>query len=150
MRIPHIPFFFIIYVPHQIFHIILLCYFLFSLFLTFFIYIFSLFLFYELFFIIFLISSQLIIFMINLLWIFTHVHDCYVFIIYYLGQIGKKKTYDLNTQVDPFFGRFAGSPFPEAVEANEKELAEVTFFSFLQLKNIFVYLCEYIYLSTSL
>jgi hypothetical protein len=27
--------------------------------------------------------------------------------------------------VDQFFGKYAGSPFPEAVEANEKELAEV-------------------------
>jgi len=38
----------------------------------------------------------------------------------------KKRTYDLNTQSDPFFVRYAGSPFPEAVEANEKELAEVS------------------------
>jgi len=38
----------------------------------------------------------------------------------------RKKTYDLNTQADQFFGRFAGAPFPEAVEANEKELAEVS------------------------
>jgi hypothetical protein len=38
----------------------------------------------------------------------------------------KKKTYDLNTQDDSFFARFAGSPFPEAVEANESELAEVS------------------------
>ena len=38
----------------------------------------------------------------------------------------KKKTYDLNTQTDQFFSRFAGAPFPEAVEANEKELAEVS------------------------
>ena len=42
------------------------------------------------------------------------------------GATAKKKTYDLNTQTDPFFGRFAGSPFPEAVEANERELAEVS------------------------
>jgi hypothetical protein len=42
-----------------------------------------------------------------------------------LGAPSKKKTYDLNTQVDQFFGKYAGSPFPEAVEANEKELAEV-------------------------
>ena len=41
------------------------------------------------------------------------------------AQAGKKKTYDLNTQSDQFFGRYAGAPFPEAVEANEKELAEV-------------------------
>jgi len=38
----------------------------------------------------------------------------------------KKKTYDLNTQSDPFLSRFAGSPFPEAIDANEKELAEVS------------------------
>lgn len=37
-----------------------------------------------------------------------------------------KKTYDLNTQTDAFFGLYAGEPFPEAVEANEKELAEVS------------------------
>ena len=42
------------------------------------------------------------------------------------GATAKKRTYDLNTQTDPFFGRFAGSPFPEAVEANERELAEVS------------------------
>jgi hypothetical protein len=39
---------------------------------------------------------------------------------------GKKKTYDMNTQSDHFFARYAGAPFPEAVEANEKELAEVS------------------------
>jgi hypothetical protein len=38
----------------------------------------------------------------------------------------RKKTYDLNTQTDQFFGRFAGVPFPEAVEANEKELADIS------------------------
>lgn len=37
-----------------------------------------------------------------------------------------KKTYDLNTQTDAFFGLYGGEPFPEAVEANEKELAEVS------------------------
>jgi hypothetical protein len=36
-----------------------------------------------------------------------------------------KKTYDLNTQADAFLSRYAGAPFPEAVDANEKELAEV-------------------------
>mmetsp|Transcript_8618 Transcript_8618/g.12859 ORF Transcript_8618/g.12859 Transcript_8618/m.12859 type:complete len:651 (-) Transcript_8618:37-1989(-) len=41
------------------------------------------------------------------------------------GGPPRKKTYDLNTQVDPFFKRYAGSPFPEAVEANETELASV-------------------------
>jgi hypothetical protein len=38
-----------------------------------------------------------------------------------------KKTYDLNTQADPFLRAYAGVPFPEAVDANEKELAEVIF-----------------------
>jgi hypothetical protein len=42
------------------------------------------------------------------------------------GGQPKKKTYDLNTQSDQFFSRYAGVPFPEAVEANEKELAEVS------------------------
>jgi hypothetical protein len=42
------------------------------------------------------------------------------------GGGSKKKTYDLNTQSDQFFSRYAGAPFPEAVEANEKELAEVS------------------------
>jgi hypothetical protein len=38
----------------------------------------------------------------------------------------KKKTYDLNTQSDSFLSRYASSPFPEAVDRNEKELAEVS------------------------
>ena len=38
----------------------------------------------------------------------------------------KKKTYDLNTQSDAFFSLYASEPFPEAVEANERELAEVS------------------------
>lgn len=38
----------------------------------------------------------------------------------------KKKTYDLNTKIDPFFAQYAGSPFPDAVEANEVELASVS------------------------
>jgi hypothetical protein len=38
----------------------------------------------------------------------------------------KKKTYDLNTQSDHFLHRFASVPFPEAVENNEKELAEIS------------------------
>eukprot|EP00981_Chlorochromonas_danica_P007329 scaffold1690_cov177-Ochromonas_danica.AAC.6 len=38
---------------------------------------------------------------------------------------GKKKTYDLNTQSDTFLAHYAGAPFPEAVDANEKELADV-------------------------
>lgn len=37
----------------------------------------------------------------------------------------KMKTYDLNSQVDTFFRRYAGAPFPEAVDANEVELAAV-------------------------
>ena len=43
----------------------------------------------------------------------------------FVGGLGKKKTYDLNTHADPFLNRYASSPFPEAIEANEKELAEV-------------------------
>lgn len=39
---------------------------------------------------------------------------------------GTKKSYDLNTQSDTFFAQYAGSPFPEAVEANECKLAEVS------------------------
>jgi hypothetical protein len=42
------------------------------------------------------------------------------------ADAGKKKTYDLNTQADAFFSLYAGEPFPEAVEANERELAEVS------------------------
>lgn len=38
----------------------------------------------------------------------------------------KKKTYDLNTQSDHFLHRFAAVPFPEAVENNEKELADIS------------------------
>lgn len=38
----------------------------------------------------------------------------------------RKKTYDLNSQIDSFYGRFAARPFPEAIEANEKELVEVS------------------------
>ena len=34
----------------------------------------------------------------------------------------KKKTYDLNTQTDPFLRSYAGVPFPEAIEGNEKVL----------------------------
>lgn len=36
-----------------------------------------------------------------------------------------KRTYDLNTQQDAFFKTYAGAPFPEAVEANQKELDDV-------------------------
>ncbi|KAJ1424134.1 Sec1-like protein [Ochromonadaceae sp. CCMP2298] len=42
------------------------------------------------------------------------------------GKGGVKKTYDLNTAADSFLRAYAGSPFPEAVDANEKELAEVS------------------------
>jgi sec1 family domain-containing protein 1 len=38
----------------------------------------------------------------------------------------KKKTYDLNTKIDLFFAQYSGAPFPEAVEANEVELASVS------------------------
>ena len=37
----------------------------------------------------------------------------------------KKKTYDVNTVSDLFFAKYAGASFPDAVEANEKELGEV-------------------------
>lgn len=40
--------------------------------------------------------------------------------------VTKKKTYDLNTQSDHFLHRFAAVPFPEAVDNNEKELAEIS------------------------
>ena len=55
----------------------------------------------------------------------TNVIYFILFVFFIVGAAGKKKTYDLNTQTDPFFGRYAGSPFPDAVNANEKELAEV-------------------------
>lgn len=40
-------------------------------------------------------------------------------------KASQKKTYDLNSQADVFFRGYAGAPFPEAVEANQKELDEV-------------------------
>jgi hypothetical protein len=43
-----------------------------------------------------------------------------------LNNSAKKKTYDLNSDNDLFFANYAGVPFPEAVEANEVELAEVS------------------------
>jgi sec1 family domain-containing protein 1 len=36
-----------------------------------------------------------------------------------------KKTYDLNSQQDPFFCRYACAAFPEAIDAHEKEAAAV-------------------------
>eukprot|EP00607_Mallomonas_marina_P005043 CAMPEP_0182425634 /NCGR_PEP_ID=MMETSP1167-20130531/12086_1 /TAXON_ID=2988 /ORGANISM="Mallomonas Sp, Strain CCMP3275" /LENGTH=430 /DNA_ID=CAMNT_0024606513 /DNA_START=765 /DNA_END=2057 /DNA_ORIENTATION=+ len=42
------------------------------------------------------------------------------------GSAPKRRTYDLNSQTDSFLQRHAGSLFPEAVEANEVELAEVS------------------------
>eukprot|EP00598_Pedospumella_elongata_P001545 CAMPEP_0184981196 /NCGR_PEP_ID=MMETSP1098-20130426/11029_1 /TAXON_ID=89044 /ORGANISM="Spumella elongata, Strain CCAP 955/1" /LENGTH=650 /DNA_ID=CAMNT_0027504739 /DNA_START=110 /DNA_END=2062 /DNA_ORIENTATION=- len=42
------------------------------------------------------------------------------------GAPRSKRTYDLNTQLDGFLRTYAGSPFPEAVDANEKELNEVS------------------------
>ena len=38
----------------------------------------------------------------------------------------KRKTYDLNSNNDKFFNKYAGVSFPEVVEANEKELVEVS------------------------
>ena len=44
-----------------------------------------------------------------------------------IGKSGaNKKSYDLNTQTDAFFSQFAGAPFPEAVEANEQKMTEVS------------------------
>jgi len=42
------------------------------------------------------------------------------------GGVATKKTYDLSTHVDSFFAEYAGAPFPEAVEANERHLAAVS------------------------
>jgi hypothetical protein len=42
------------------------------------------------------------------------------------GKTGAKKSYDLNSQSDSFLAQFAGSPFPEAVEANEAKMNEVS------------------------
>ena len=41
------------------------------------------------------------------------------------NSASQKKMYDLNAQTDLFFKNYAGAPFPEAVEANQKELDEV-------------------------
>lgn len=41
------------------------------------------------------------------------------------GSAVQHKAYDLNTSTDSFYQRLAGQPFPEAVEANEKELADI-------------------------
>lgn len=38
----------------------------------------------------------------------------------------KRKTYDVNTQIDAFFAHYASATFPDAVEANEKELRQVS------------------------
>jgi hypothetical protein len=42
------------------------------------------------------------------------------------SSVGKKKTYDLNTHNDHFLAKYSSAPFPEAVDANEKELAEIS------------------------
>jgi hypothetical protein len=42
------------------------------------------------------------------------------------GGVPKKKFYDLNTQADNFLYRYAAAAFPDVVEANEKELSEVS------------------------
>jgi len=39
---------------------------------------------------------------------------------------GKEKSYDLDKSADRFFKEYAGKPFPEAIEANGKELQEVS------------------------
>ena len=71
-----------------------------------------------------------------------------------VGGQGKKKTYDLNTHADPFLNRYASSPFPEAIEANEKELAEVCIHGPMALKYFiersYVTLCIWAYSRRSL
>jgi hypothetical protein len=41
------------------------------------------------------------------------------------GSGVQHRAYDLNTSTDSFYQRLAGQPFPEAVEANEKEQADI-------------------------
>lgn len=41
------------------------------------------------------------------------------------GSKSTKKTFDLNTQTDTFFAQYASVLFPDVVDANTKELAEV-------------------------
>ena len=41
-------------------------------------------------------------------------------------SIGQNKTYDLDADTDPFYSKYKFSPFPEAIEMNGSELAEVT------------------------
>ena len=41
-------------------------------------------------------------------------------------KVQKKMYYDLNSSADTFFSQYAGAPIPEAVEANVKDLEEVT------------------------
>ena len=38
----------------------------------------------------------------------------------------KRRSYDLDVETDPFFGKYAGALFPEAIQANGAELAEVS------------------------
>lgn len=57
---------------------------------------------------------------------FTLILIVFLFYAHYLPSAPRsKRTYDLNTQLDGFLRTYAGSPFPEAVDANEKELNEV-------------------------
>jgi sec1 family domain-containing protein 1 len=65
--------------------------------------------------------SLLSIFRFYLLFLLTIYSPCFVG-----GLTTKKKTYDLNTQHDHFLARYAGVPFPEAVENSEKELADIS------------------------
>jgi hypothetical protein len=44
----------------------------------------------------------------------------------------KKKTYDLNTQIDQFLASYASVSFPLVVDANTKELEEVTHTQLIQ------------------
>jgi len=43
-----------------------------------------------------------------------------------IGGAKKKRTYDLDVEGDSFFARYAGALFPEAIQANGSELAEVS------------------------
>jgi hypothetical protein len=38
----------------------------------------------------------------------------------------KRKVFDLDVENDPFFARYAGTLFPEAIQANSAELNEVS------------------------
>ncbi len=41
-------------------------------------------------------------------------------------QHHQRRTYDLDVEADPFYAKYAGALFPEAIQANGAELAEVS------------------------